>query len=205
MAKKFYAVRAGRKTGIFLTWNECKSYVIGYPGAEYKGFETKEEAVSFMNIGVSDSDESEKETENAGGDKAVAYVDGSYNIHDKRFSYGAVILYKGEEYRLNKAFEDEELAEMRNVAGEIKGSEAAMQFFLDNNISEADIYHDYEGVAKWCRGEWKTNRDGTKKYAEFYKKVCEKVKINFIKVKGHSGDKYNDIADRLAKDALGIK
>mgnify|MGYP001651142832 CR=1 FL=1 len=27
----------------------------------------------------------------------------------------------------------------------------------------------------------------------------------FNKVKGHSGDKYNDVADRLAKDALGIK
>ncbi len=27
----------------------------------------------------------------------------------------------------------------------------------------------------------------------------------FVKVKGHSGDKYNDLADRLAKDALGIQ
>jgi len=30
------------------------------------------------------------------------------------------------------------------------------------------------------------------------------VDIDFIKVKGHSGDKYNELADKLAKKALGI-
>ena len=32
----------------------------------------------------------------------------------------------------------------------------------------------------------------------------KKIDIKFVKVKGHSGDKYNDIADKLAKKALGI-
>ena len=30
------------------------------------------------------------------------------------------------------------------------------------------------------------------------------VQIKFVKVKGHSNDKYNDYADMLAKSALGI-
>ena len=34
-----------------------------------------------------------------------------------------------------------------------------------------------------------------------YKK---KIKINFRKVKGHSGNKFNDMVDKLAKEALGI-
>ena len=33
----------------------------------------------------------------------------------------------------------------------------------------------------------------------------KKCDISFHKVKGHSNDKYNDMADQLAKDALGIK
>ena len=36
MAKKYYAVRAGRKTGVFTTWDECKSAVSGFSGAAYK-------------------------------------------------------------------------------------------------------------------------------------------------------------------------
>ena len=36
------------------------------------------------------------------------------------------------------------------------------------------------------------------------KDIKKYVDIKFVKVKGHSGDKYNDLADKLAKEALGI-
>ena len=45
--KKFYAVRQGRKIGMFLTWDECKKQVMGYPGAIYKSFGTEEEAKEY--------------------------------------------------------------------------------------------------------------------------------------------------------------
>ena len=61
------------------------------------------------------------------------------------------------------------------------------------------------GIAKWCTGEWKTNKDGTIAYKKFYDKIRKKVDITFEKVKGHSGDKYNDLADKLAKKACGIE
>ena len=32
----------------------------------------------------------------------------------------------------------------------------------------------------------------------------DKLHVRFIKVKGHSNDKYNDMADMLAKEALGL-
>lgn len=44
----FYAVRTGRKTGVFRTWTECESYVKGFPGARYKKFSTEDEAKSFV-------------------------------------------------------------------------------------------------------------------------------------------------------------
>lgn len=44
----YYAVRTGRKTGIFLTWAECESYVKGFPGARYKKFSTEDEAQTFV-------------------------------------------------------------------------------------------------------------------------------------------------------------
>lgn len=131
-------------------------------------------------------------------------MDGSYRADTKEFSYGMVILQDGEEHCFYEKMTDHKLAQMHNVAGEIKGSEAAMQYALDHNIPEITIYHDYEGIAKWCTGAWKANKSGTQAYQEFYKKAVRTVKINFIKVKGHSNDKYNDMADQLAKSALGI-
>ena len=38
-----------------------------------------------------------------------------------------------------------------------------------------------------------------------YEQAKKKVNITFEKVKGHSGDKYNDLADSLAKAACGVE
>ncbi len=48
MPKKFYAVKSGRKTGIFRTWSECQAATSGYPGALFKGFETADEADAYL-------------------------------------------------------------------------------------------------------------------------------------------------------------
>lgn len=199
---KFYAVRNGYHTGIYNTWEECRKEVSGYSGAEYKSFQSLKDAEKYLGINsqISLFDESipQKNT-------AVAYVDGSYNIKTKIFGCGVVIFYDGEDTTFSKSFSDPEMASMRNVAGEIEGAKLAMQYCLDNNIEEIDIYYDYEGIEKWCSGAWKTNKSGTVAYKQFYNEVIKNVKVNFIKVKGHSGDKYNDMADRLAKDAVGIE
>ena len=132
-------------------------------------------------------------------------MDGSFSS-GKSFGCGCIILKDGEVIaEISKAYEDEELASMRNVAGEIKASELAMQYALDNGYTSLSIYHDYQGIASWCLGEWKTNKAGTIAYKQFYDDIKDKLKVHFIKVKGHSGDEYNEIADRLAKKALGIE
>lgn len=201
MGNKYYAVRKGKKVGIFTVWNECKQYVTGYPGAEYKSFTNLQDAESFLNNQRPVS-EQKKEIVFDAADEATAYVDGSFNKRTQEFSYGAVIFWNHNEYRFSEKYNDISLAEMHNVAGEIKGSEKAIQFALENNISKLTIFHDYEGISKWCSGEWQAKKEGTKAYKEFYEQAQGKVQICFEKVKGHSGDKYNDLADELAKKAL---
>ena len=194
MAEKYYAVKKGMKTGIFYSWEECRANVYGYPGAVYKSFKTREEALAFLG---------EDPGEGLKGRNCVKiYVDGSYNRVTGEFSYGMVLLAADGERHFCEKLQDTGLAKMRNVAGEIKGAEAAMRYALEHGFQRLIIYHDYEGIARWCQGDWKTNRDGTKAYKAFYDSICGKVDISFVKVEGHSGDKYNDLADALEKKAL---
>lgn len=197
MAGKFYAVKKGRKPGIYMSWDACKAQVMGFPNARYKGFKTKAEAEEFLNPDANELMQIDEDT-------LVAYVDGSYDHSQKRFSYGMVLMHDGKERYFAYPYIDEELATMRNVAGEIKGSEAAMQYALDHEIPSIIIYHDYQGIASWCNGDWKANKPGTIAYRDFYREASRKIKIQFRKVKGHSNDKYNDMVDQLAKEALGI-
>ncbi|MBQ9765055.1 MAG: ribonuclease H family protein [Lachnospiraceae bacterium] len=196
MAKKFYAVRAGRQPGIYESWEECRRQITGFSGAAFKGFATREEAEAF--IAGTENERSLEDTE------AIAYVDGSFDVTTGSFSYGMVLFYEGKELHFSEKYEDSALADMRNVAGEIKGAEAAMRYCIEHDIASISIYHDYEGIAKWCTGEWQAKKEGTAAYANYYKAVSKSVEVRFVKVKGHSGDKYNDLADELAKKALGI-
>lgn len=203
---KFYAVRKGRKTGVFSTWADCQKQVTGYSGAEFKGFKSKNDAIAYLDGIVTSSSTFQKPLLTNAQEtsyESVAYVDGSFfKENPYEFSYGVVIFWKQQQFELSEKITDPDLASMRNVAGEIKGAEAAMQFALDHQISEIAIYHDYAGIAAWCTGAWLAKKTGTQAYKRFYDEATKKITVHFIKVKGHSGDMYNDLADKLAKRAL---
>lgn len=202
MAEKYYAVKVGLQRGIFRTWEECRGNVSGYPGAEYKSFKTKADAYAYLGIEPeADEDFAQKDVLKE-EDCVKIYVDGSYNSATAEFSYGMVVLRGSGAEKYSRRFKDESLASMHNVAGELMGAQAAMQYAIDHHLPEIEIYHDFEGIAKWCTGEWRTNKEGTKAYKEFFDKAGRQVKIRFAKVTGHSNDKYNDMADHLAREAL---
>lgn len=191
---KYYAVKVGKKTGLFSTWDECKENITGFKGAVYKSFSNKEDALDFLN-------DKEKEVK----ENTFAYVDGSYDPKTGNYSFGAVFVNNNKETRFKKMYEADEYSIHRNVAGEIKGAGFIIQYAIKNNIKELNLYYDYEGISKWYNGIWKANKPISMAYIEFAKKARNKIKVNFIKVKSHSNVYYNEIVDKLAKEALGIK
>ncbi|MDD7306214.1 MAG: ribonuclease H family protein [Peptoniphilaceae bacterium] len=193
---KYYAVRKGKNPGIYTSWDLCKDQVHGYKGAIYKSFTSKKDAENFL--------ESKEEKPQIDEKTAIAYVDGSYKQKDHSYGSGVVYLTEkgGEEFY--QRFDDS-FSIYRNVAGEVKASALAIKKAIKDGKNKIYIHHDYQGVSSWADGEWKTNNDLTKAYKAFVDRARKKITIHFIKVKGHSNDKYNDLADKLAKKALGIE
>lgn len=56
MPNKWYAVRKGRKVGVFTSWSACEKQVKGYPGASFSSFSTLKAAQLFV---VADDDDNE--------------------------------------------------------------------------------------------------------------------------------------------------
>lgn len=138
-------------------------------------------------------------------DSVIAYTDGSYNVQSHSYSYGALILFGDSVYEMFKSFPQDENSQFRNVAGELMGSMAVMQYCLDNNIASVEIHYDYQGIESWCTGEWKAKNEFTQGYKKYFDSISDKLKIKFVKVKAHSGEKYNQRVDELAAFALSLQ
>ena len=198
MARKknnFYAVKTGKNPGIYKTWNECKAQVEGFSGALYKGFSTQKEAENYLNDNCVLSRDKKADI--------TIYVDGSFDAATNVYGYGCVVIKKDgliEQYY--GAGNNSECVLLRNVAGEMLAAMSAVRYAIMNGYKSVNICYDYSGIEMWAIGAWKSKNDLTLKYAMAMKEWQDEIKISFQKVAAHTGEKYNEMADKLAKYAV---
>lgn len=192
--KKFYAVKKGFNTGIFLTWAECQKQTQGFKGALFKSFPTEKEAQDYL------LDKPADNLNETVDERFYIYVDGSYI--NGQYSWGMAIYRQGQLIdTFNGIGTSPEASELHNVAGEIQGAIEATKWAIAHD-EKIVICHDYIGLSEWALGNWKTNKNLTKEYALFMKPYLHLV--TFKKVAGHTGVSGNELADKLAKQALGL-
>lgn len=123
-----------------------------------------------------------------------AYVDGSYI--DGFVGCGAVILHRNQEIA---RFSDAVISDvdMRQVAGELAATMYVMDWCQQNEVGEIDIFYDYEGIEKWATGQWRATKPATQEYQAYMRKKT--LQVTWHKVKSHAGNRWNDVADELAK------
>ena len=217
-AKKYYAVKKGKITGIFDNWDSCRESVDGFPGAEYKGFSTLVEAEAYLGTrddaggnapvktGVELHASEQKEKVYylpSDTDELVAYVDGSYEDSIKRYAFGCVFLVPdGRIFLQYGSGSNEQSLQHRNVTGEMLGAMYAVRAAILGGYRRIQICYDYEGIEKWVTGVWRAKQELTAKYAESMRKWGQSIQIRFTKVTAHSNVTYNELADRTAKRGL---
>lgn len=196
MPKKYYAVKKGRKPGVYTTWPEAQKQVSGFTNAQFKSFQTEEEARQFI------SDDAAKDLDIA-SDTLVAYVDGSFSKATKTYSYGVVLLKADRVIQeLSNSGTEPKYVESFQIAGECFGALNAIKWAIDNNYKEIVIHYDYLGIEMWATGQWKANKTVSKDYVQFFQSFSSKISVSFVKVKAHTGVTHNERADELAKLAL---
>lgn len=198
-AKKVYAVKKGKTPGIFDNWEQCKASVEGVPGAEYKGFTDRKEALAYL--GWEAKEDAPDELPPAG--RVLTYVDGSYEDSVRRYAFGCVfILPDGRIFVRHGNGNNEKSLAHRNVTGEMLGAMYAVRCAIESGFREIEIRYDYEGIEKWVTGAWRAKNDHTVKYARAMRGWGTKIQIRFTKVVAHTNVKYNELADRMAKKGL---
>lgn len=204
MAKKnFYA--AIFKDGshrVYSNWPDCRRATTGVPEIQFKGFVTRAEAQAWIALTVP-SEASLSLPDQAGPRHPVGtvlvYVDGSY-IHTKckRAGWAWVAVEDGQVIAQDSGVTDKD-ALSRNIDGELEAAVQAIEWAHRHGY-KAVIHHDYSGISMWASGAWKVKAEVSKDYVERIRDI--KSGITFQKVAGHSGDAFNDMADKLAGEAI---
>lgn len=201
----YYVVKRGREPGIYRSWTTCKEQIHKYSGAEFKKFLKEEDALKYY------KDEQEDKEVIQVDERSICkiYVDGSFVSGINKYGCGIVILppNSNQELKFMTSGSNEKYLPARNVAGEIVATCQGIKKAIELGFRYLEIYYDYKGIEMWANGKWKANSDISKDYKKFMDKLREDynlLSINFVKVVAHSGNKYNEMADDLARRALTI-
>ncbi len=126
-------------------------------------------------------------------------VDGSYQ--KGRTTYGAIIRKNGKVVKKLSGKVSEKVTDgSRQIAGELQAVIESVNWCKENKIDNITIYYDYAGIENWARGRWMAKKNITKQYAIFMNKAG--MKINWVKIKSHSGVYWNEEADKLAAGVI---
>lgn len=134
--------------------------------------------------------------------RAVAYVDGSYNQNNGKCGWGVVFFDGDAEPEFFSGFV---YGGSWNVSGEIYAALEAVRKALNYGCSDITIFYDYTGIANWVTGAWGTKKPETRAYAEEMHRLMEFIPVHFSHVKAHTGNKWNEKADELAKSGSEIE
>ena len=185
--QKFYAIKTPEESKIVMTWAECEKLTHGVKGVLFKSFASRAEAEAWI---------SGMEAPIPTGLRV--FVDGSFSPDFPKSGWAFVVTENDVEIARGSgitAFD----AESRNIDGEVMASYQAMRW-LDSNDKTGTICHDYEGIARWAKGEWQAKSNIAKRYVAAAKPYLHRV--SFEKVAAHTGVKWNELVDQLAKDAI---
>ena len=211
--KKFYAVRRGRRTGIFTEWfgsEGAQAQVKGFPGAQYRGFPSRAEAQAFLeeNPRSADAATAHAPSSAENGASVVVFTDGGAIGNPGPGGYGVVILRpEGERQELSGGYRRTTNNRMELMACimalEHLDTELPITLYSDSRYMVDAINKKW--VFGWQKRGWKKADGQPAKNSDLWQRLLkrlEAVQVTFHWVKGHAGQEWNERCDQLAGQAM---
>ena len=140
-------------------------------------------------------------------EKVIIYTDGACSGNPGPGGWGTILLYKDIKKELSGKSE--------NTTNNIMEITAVIEGLKQLKFEcEVEIYSDSAYVVNafnngwiynWMKNNWMTSNKEPVKNQEIWKELYNLTrihKVNFIKVKGHSDNEFNNRCDELARNAI---
>jgi len=140
-------------------------------------------------------------------EKVIIYTDGACSGNPGPGGWGAILMYKGAKKEISGGMKEttNNIMEMTAVIEALKclKVESDVQVYSDsaytvNAFNQGWIYN-------WLKNGWKTSGKETVKNKELWQELyalTKKHKVEFVKVKGHADNQFNNRCDEMARAAI---
>jgi ribonuclease HI len=201
--KKVYAVKIGKKPGIYQQWegeDGAAAQVQGFPGAKYKGFAKLEDAQNWLDGSTGESHDDRLDS------IIRLYTDGSCIVNPGPGGYGVVIKHGKHRQELSAGFRHttNNRMELRAcIAGlkSLKGHQS-VEIYSDSSYLVNAMTKGW--AARWQANGWMRNRREKAENSDLWAELLnltEKHTVTFHWVRGHAGHPENERVDQLAQQA----
>ena len=140
-------------------------------------------------------------------EKVIIYTDGACSGNPGPGGWGAILMYKGAKKEISGG--------MKNTTNNIMEVTAVIEALKCLKVeSDVQVYSDSaytvnafkQGwIYNWMRNGWKTSNKEPVKNKELWQELyalTKKHKVEFIKVKGHADNEFNNRCDEMAREAI---
>ena len=140
-------------------------------------------------------------------EKVIIYTDGACSGNPGPGGWGAILMYKGAKKEISGGMKEttNNIMEITAVIEALKclKVESDVQVYSDsaytvNAFNQGWIYN-------WMKNGWKTSGKDPVKNKELWQELyalTKKHKVEFIKVKGHADNEFNNRCDEMARNAI---
>lgn len=140
-------------------------------------------------------------------EKVIIYTDGACSGNPGPGGWGAILMYKGAKKEISGGMKEttNNIMEITAVIEALKclKVESEVQVYSDsaytvNAFNQGWIYN-------WIKNGWKTSGKDPVKNKELWQELyalTKKHKVEFIKVKGHADNEFNNRCDEMARAAI---
>ena len=144
-------------------------------------------------------------------DKITIYTDGACSGNqskENKGGWGAVLLFNGKVKEINGG-EVNTSNQRMELTATIKALES-----LKTNKHPVEVFSDSAYLVncmndkwyeKWLKNGWRNAKREPVENQDLWEKLITLIdtyEVSFHKVKGHSGDEYNELADKLAREGI---
>lgn len=140
-------------------------------------------------------------------EKVIIYTDGACSGNPGPGGWGAILMYKGNKKEISGG--------CKNTTNNIMEITAVIEALKCLKIqSDVQVYSDSaytvnafnsKWIYGWIKNGWKTSNGDNVKNKELWQELyslTQKHNVEFIKVKGHADNEYNNRCDELARNAI---